>query len=314
MSTEDDDDDDKKKKEARKRLDEAAALAGQRDDYGRAAAKAPTVEEPAPETPPPKPVLAEAPKQDDYGRTTPVETQPVTGATAGNDAPVNRGAAASPQTPDNGDALRQYFQACQDNDAKAATKVAEENSFTQGALRHGINMLVITHQNYEGAEGLLSKCGLAGAAGVDPGFMNDLLDRTTDKTRAVEFLQGMGATFNDEHMMKIQSTNPADAIKIIKAGQFDATENGSRCLLHAAGDGQKSVFNALMEAGANPLTAIQKGSSDPRAEGMYETATKWAGEFYKSHPEITPPTQGPVSLEAVAERKISTLAPPSRPR
>ncbi|MEZ0261762.1 MAG: hypothetical protein ACAH80_12185 [Alphaproteobacteria bacterium] len=64
-----------------------------------------------------------------------------------------------------------------------------------------------------------------------------------------------------------------------------------------------------MEAGANPLTAIQQGSNDPRNEGMYETATKWAGEFYKAHPEMTPPKQGPVSLEAVSERKISQLAP-----
>ena len=110
--------------------------------------------------------------------------------------------------------------------------------------------------------------------------------------------------------MKVQSTSPADAVRIIKAGLFDPAENGARCLLHAAGDGQKSVFNALMEAGANPLKAIQKGSNDPRYEGMYETATKWAGEFYKAHPEISPPRQDAVSLEAVAERKISRLAPP----
>lgn len=300
MSLEDDEEQAKKKRQ--RALDEqlAAKSSAQPDDYGRNPPKAaePEMIVTSPKQEDPPPPVAAAPKEDEYER----KPLPVEPAAFGTARPPE-------QSSTGGEALRQYFQACQDNDPTAATKLADEHHFTPGALRHGINMLVITHQNYEGAGGLLSKCGLAGASGVDPGFMNDLLDRTNDKSGAVKFLQGMGASFDDEHMMKIQSTNPEDAIKVIKSGQFDATQNGSRCLLHAAGDGQKSVFNALMEAGANPLTAVQKGSSDPRNEGMYETATKWAGEFYKAHPEITAPKQDAVSLEGVTARKIATLAP-----
>ncbi|MEZ0261763.1 MAG: hypothetical protein ACAH80_12190 [Alphaproteobacteria bacterium] len=239
----DDEEAEKQKKAEQKRLQEEAEAAAartrqqQQDDYNRTAQAQAEATEPA--TPPPEP---EKPKDDEYGRRLIVQGQGgVTMNGIDDPGPVSpvqsSPAQPSPALPgkSGGEVLRQYFQACQDNDATAATKLADENHFTPAALRHGINMLVITHQNYEGAGGLLSKCGIAGASGVDAGFMNDLLDRTTDKERAVGFLQGMGAQFNDEHMMKIQSTNPADAVKIIKAGQFDATENGSRCMRRATG-------------------------------------------------------------------------------
>ena len=217
------------------------------------------------------------------------------------------------------DAVTLFLQACEDNDMRRALDVAGKDEIPAAYLRRGVKALAVTHQNYEGIGPLLVKSGVVDASGnVDRNFTRAALSSSRDPMAATLFLNGLQAKYDMNCFDSALSSGTDVCLQMVKNGNFDARQAGSRALLHAVAKGQEEVFMELMKKGADPRAAIASGFNDPRWEGAYAQIAELADKFYKAHPDKQPKSQ-PVSLDSAADRKEVRLSPtgdrpPARPR
>jgi hypothetical protein len=205
--------------------------------------------------------------------------------------------------------IRRFLQACEDNDGTKALRLAKRKKIPRAYLRHGLEQLLISHQNYEGSAPLLKESGIVNAnGGVDTEFTHRVLSRSRDPMGAVLFLNSLRTKYDLQNFSQALSAGEDVCQQMIQSGNFDVKQDNSRSLLYAVAMGNKTVFHDLLKKGADAQAAISGGSDDPRWEGNYARLAEWAGEFYRGHPEMAP--NNTTRSETVANQKERGLVPP----
>lgn len=202
-----------------------------------------------------------------------------------------------------------FLKACEENDAQQALRLAKEKTVPKAYLRHGLENLLTTNQNYEGLEALFKPSGIVDSNNeVDRAFITKTLSAPKDMVGAVLFLNGMQAKYDLEDFQTAVFSGGDEAGKImIDGGNFDVKQNHSQSLAYACVMNRKDIFNSLLEKGASAADAVSFGSNDLRWNGTYAKLAEWAEDFYKNNPSMKPEQKAVIPLGALAERKENML-------